>query len=68
MDNITSSKAHSNNSNTSAIDDTVSEIDGLEVHTSVVEERFDPKILEAEAIHIKEMQKEFVQSYSKRNK
>ena len=63
MDNITSSKAHSNNSNTSAIDDTVSEIDGVEVHTSVVEERFDPKILEAEAIHIKEMQKEFVQSY-----
>ncbi|WP_281710437.1 hypothetical protein [Anaerobiospirillum succiniciproducens] len=45
------------------IDVGMSEVDGVEVQTLVVDERFDPKVQEAEAIAIKEMQKEFVQSY-----
>lgn len=45
------------------IDVGMSEIDGVEVQTLVIDERFDPKVQEAEAIAIKEMQKEFVQSY-----
>lgn len=45
------------------IDVGMSEVDGVEVQTLVIDERFDPKVQDAEAIAIKEMQKEFVQSY-----